>query len=141
MLNTFCEGAFINPYSKIFTTTYFNCSVLSLLKILTSDRLSVLKLPVKYFYVIPFFIFRLVIPQLLLLKNLPLCCHGDLQVQKMNVMDFFFFLMCNSEEAFLLPREGTDFVRQKNWPGFFTLLHIIASDSNRLGPDKKALKL
>lgn len=107
MLNTFCEGAFINPYSKIFTTTYFNCSVLSLLKNLTSDRLSVLKLPVKYFHVIPFFIFRLVIPQLLLLKNLPLCCHGDLQVQKMNVMDFFFFFLCVTlKRLFCFPRRG-----------------------------------
>lgn len=32
MLKTFCEGAFINPYSKIFSTAYLNCLVQSLLK-------------------------------------------------------------------------------------------------------------
>lgn len=52
MLKTSCEGAFINPYNKIFTTTYFNCLVLFLLKNLTSGRLFLLKLPVKYFCVI-----------------------------------------------------------------------------------------
>lgn len=56
----------------------------------------------------------------------------------MSALDLFLY---NSEGAFLLPKEETDFVRQRNWPGFFTLLHIIASDSNKLGPDKKALKL
>lgn len=54
MLKIFCEGAFINPYSKIFTTPYFNCLVRSLLKNLTSDGLFVLKLSIKYFYVISF---------------------------------------------------------------------------------------
>lgn len=52
--------------------------------------------------------FRLVIPQLLLLKNLPLCCHGNLQVQKINAMDLYLY---NSEEAlFLCPEEEADFV-------------------------------
>lgn len=107
MLKTFCEGAFINPYSKIFTTTYLNCLVQSLLKNPTSDGLFVLKLS-QVFLCNFFFIFRLVFPQLLLLRNLPLCCHGNLQVQKINVMDLFLY---NSEEALvLLPKEGADFV-------------------------------
>lgn len=53
-------------------------------------------------------------------------------------MDLYLY---NSEEAlFLLPEEEADFVGQRGWPGFFTLLHIIASDSNKPGPDKISIK-